>query len=195
MGSVCQALLALALLSGPLSGQSVEQRVRSLGHGTVRLSFAARPGVCADGGDGVRLSRPTMDWEPDCGARVVRVVLGVRDSQVHSVRTYVGGRWIYDGTALDLGTVSPVEAAPYFISLAQRTGTGSIAGDPLLPSVLADSVTIWPSLVKVARNVELPQEIRGRAVFWLGQAAGAAATVELDSIASPQERAVLVGPE
>jgi HEAT repeat protein len=99
---------------------------------------------------------------------------------VHSVRTYVGGRWLPHGSAVDLGTVGAREAAEYFLGLAEQTGVG---GDLLLPAVLADSVTIWPSLVRIARNERLPRKARESAVFWLGQAAGEAAGQALDSIA------------
>jgi hypothetical protein len=58
-----------------------------------------------------------------------------------------------------------------------------VAGDLLLPSVLADSVTIWPSLLRLTRAPGVPRDIRTKAVFWLGQAAGAAAGKALDSIA------------
>jgi len=37
-------------------------------------------------------------------------------------------------------------------AVEERTGDASVAGDPLLPSVLADSVTIWPSLLRLART-------------------------------------------
>jgi len=85
---------------------------------------------------------------------------------------------------VDLGTVGAREAAEYFLALSERGTAGEVDGDPLLPSVLADSVTIWPSLVRVARNTRVSHETRGRAVFWLGQAAGAAAGSALDSIAT-----------
>jgi HEAT repeat protein len=49
---------------------------------------------------------------------------------------------------------------------------------------LADSVTIWPSLLRLARDSALPTERRRTAVFWLSQAAEAAAGTALDSIAS-----------
>jgi HEAT repeat protein len=55
---------------------------------------------------------------------------------------------------------------------------------PILPATLADSVTIWPSLLRLARDRGLPEERRRTATFWLGQAAGAAAGRALDSIAA-----------
>lgn len=176
--------LLVALLPGALTAQSLAQRVGAVGDGTVRVSFAARAGICGDGDNGINVGRSTDEWQPDCEPRLVRVALRLNEHRVYSVRTYVGGRWLPDTTAVDLGTVSPREAAPYFISLAERMGDQSVAGDPLLPSVLADSVTIWPALVRVARSPRISQEIRGRAVFWLSQAAGAAAGQALDSIAT-----------
>lgn len=174
-------LAALVLVPGSLAAQTLAQRVSAAGDGTVRLSFPARAGTCGDGSSGIRLREGNDEWQPDCAPQLVRVALRLSEHRVHSVRAYVGGHWLPDSTVLDLGVVSPREAAPYFISLAERGG--SIAGDPLLPSVLADSVTIWPSLVRVARSPRLSNEIRGRAVFWLSQVASAAAGTALDSIA------------
>jgi HEAT repeat protein len=45
-------------------------------------------------------------------------------------------------------------------------------------------VTVWPALLQIARSVRLPEERRRSAIFWLGQAAGAAVDQALDSIAS-----------
>ena len=179
----CRCLLIAVVLPGSVAAQSLAQRVSAAADGTVRLSFPARAGTCGDGASGINLRHSNEEWQPDCGPRLVRVALRLSEHRVHSVRTYVGGHWLPDSTAHDLGMVSPQEAAPYFISLAERTGDRSIAGDPLLPSVLADSVTIWPLLVRVARNPRLSKQIRGQAVFWLSQAAGAAAGQALDSIA------------
>ena len=164
-----------------LSAQTLAQRVGAVAEGSVRLSFAARAGACGHGSDGVSIGQDSNEWMADCGPRLVRVALGIRNHQVQSVRTYVGGQWLPDRSSTDLGMVRPQVAAEYFIGLAERTT--SIAGDPLLASALADSVTIWPSLLRVARSPRVSQATRGRAVFWLGQAAGAAAGNALDSIA------------
>jgi HEAT repeat protein len=43
-------------------------------------------------------------------------------------------------------------------------------------------VTVWPRLIQLARQPTVPEETRKQAVFWLGQAAGAAAARGLDSI-------------
>jgi HEAT repeat protein len=52
----------------------------------------------------------------------------------------------------------------------------------VLPATLADSVIVWPALLRIARTERLPEDRRRAAVFWLSQAAGEAATRALDSI-------------
>jgi hypothetical protein len=178
------ATVVIAQLAAPLRAQRLSDRMAATVNGSVRLSFAARKGVCGQGNNSINIGHSSDEWQPDCGPRLVRVSVQVADRRVQSVRTYVGGQWVSDPRAVDLGTVSSPEAARYFIALAQDTGA-SISGDKdlLLPAVLADSITVWPSLVKIARNPRASQELRGRAVFWLGQAAGEAAGLALDSIA------------
>jgi HEAT repeat protein len=46
----------------------------------------------------------------------------------------------------------------------------------IFPAVLADSVTIWPDLLKIAKSDHVSRKVRRSAVFWLGEAAGDAAT-------------------
>jgi hypothetical protein len=176
-------LVLIAVLPRGLSAQTLAQRVGAVDEGTVRLSFAARTGICGDWGNGISMRQDSDEWRADCGSRPVRVALRVRDHRVYSVRTYVGGEWLPDRWSTDLGTVRAQEAADYFIGLAGRTGDAGVGGDPLLPSVLADSVIIWPSLLRLARTSGVSRETRSKAVFWLSQAAGAAAGKALDSIA------------
>jgi hypothetical protein len=180
MTSTSRVLLTCLILPTGLSAQTLSQRVGAVDHGTVRLSFAARPGVCGDGGNRITTRDSNDEWEPDCDPRPVRVSLRILAHRVVEVRTYVGGRWRGETAATDLGTVRPQDAAAYFISLAREV---DLTGDPVLPATLADSVTMWPSLLRLARMQNLPEERRRTAVFWLGQAAEAAAGRALDSIA------------
>jgi hypothetical protein len=182
MHPIVRSLLVVAILPASLSAQTLEQRIAGVSGGTVYLSFAARPGVCGSGADNVSTRLVDQDWEHDCEGQPVRVVLRISDHQVIGVRTYVGGRWRVGTAARDIGMVSPQDAAAYFLALAAREV--DLAGDPVLPATLADSVTIWPSLLRLARNRRLPEERRRTAIFWLGQAAGAAAGRALDSIAA-----------
>lgn len=179
-----QAFRHLAILSGLpacLTAQTLQQRIAAVGSGTVHLSYAARPGVCGDGPNRINTDARNGEWEDDRESQPVRVALTLRDRRVVGVRTYVGGRWRAGSAAIDLGTVRPQEAAAYFMGLAERSA--DLTGDPVLPATLADSVTIWPSLLRLARTTHLPRETRRSAVFWLAQVAGRAPALALDSIA------------
>jgi hypothetical protein len=169
------------MLPAHLSGQSLEHRVAALGSGNIQLSFAGRPSICGNGLNNISIPQANDEWVADCEAQPVRVALRVHNGRVVSIRTYVGGRWRSRTSVNDFGTVRPQDAAAYLLKLAAQPG--ELSGDPLLPATLADSVTIWPSLLRLARTQQLPEERRRSAIFWLGQAAGAAAASALDSVA------------
>jgi len=198
---VSQRLLlawAVCALPAASAAQRLGSRVAAAPDGTVRLTFAARPGVCGNGRNiialdcnGGRCGRQhtiTIDGgydrdevEYDCESGPVRVSLTVRDGHAQSLRTYVGGRWVTpsaDAVVTDLGTVSAREAVAFLLELARRED-GRAGEEAILPATLADSVVVWPTLLKLARDDEVPQRTRRQAVFWLGQAAGDAATRDL----------------
>jgi HEAT repeat protein len=109
-------------------------------------------------------------------------VIDRRNGELSDLRFYVGGRWRPPASdVVDLGTVSAREAAEYLLSIAQ-TEKGSIGEKAILPATLADSAEIWPTLLRMARNADLPRRTRTQSVFWLGQAAGDAATANLNSL-------------
>jgi len=174
-------IIAALAFAGAGTAQSLDRRVAAAPDGTVRFSFAARPGVCGNGHNiNIQDSR-NPDWESDCEAGPVRTVLTVSGGKVSRVRSYVGGRWRAGGTGVtDLGTVSAPEAANYLLDLASRAPGGS--NEAVFAATLADSAMIWPALVRLAKNESVPKETRRSAVFWLGQAAGTAATASLDSL-------------
>jgi hypothetical protein len=163
-----------------LLSQNLEHRVSAVLSGTVRLSFAARPGVCGNGANNISVRDQDADWAPDCEQGPVRVSLRVWNHQVVGLRSYVGGQWRPVSETTDLGMVRPQEAAAYFLALAARAP--ELDGDPLLPATLADSVSIWPSLLHIARSTQVPVSRRRAAVFWLSQAAETAAGLALDSV-------------
>ena len=197
-------LLAWVLLAGPAVAQRLGARVAAAADGTVRLSFAARAGVCGDGHNVIALECTggkcgrgrwgrtiTLDHgfddneiEYDCEPGPVRVSLTVRTGRIQSLRTYVGGRWVTpprDAAVTDLGTTSAREAVDFLLGLATRED--SRAGEEaILPATLADSVIVWPMLLKLARDDRAPARTRHQAVFWLGQAAGEAATQDLTDL-------------
>jgi hypothetical protein len=198
------ALLALALSATaavPARAQSIADRVARVQNGTVRLAFALRPDVCGRGnsisaGPRSRMSwgdasdaRRTRDveWDGDCDAGPGRLVLDVRDREVTGLRFYVGGRWRPAGDDVtDLGTVPARAAADYLTHLAER-GDGRPAREAIFPATLVDSAVVWPALLRIARSDTRPRDTRQQAVFWLGQAAGDAATAELSGLVSDDD--------
>ena len=184
-------VLALGVSVG--SAQSLERRVASAPDGTVRFSYAARPGVygngrnviswdCRDGRhcrnqvEGNVSDLDADDWTSACDSGPVRVALTVRSGAVTDLRTYVGGEWRpATGGVTDFGMVGTRDATGYLLALA-RHDAGRASERALFAAVLADSATIWPELLKMAREQTLSRKVRRSAVFWLGQAAESAAT-------------------
>ena len=188
-------LAALAAAAGIAPAQSIASRVARVSNGTVRMSFAAKPGICGSGnsirhsngrggttwGNDWNTSRD-VEWESDCSVGPARVVLDRRNGELADLRFYVGGRWRPAGSdVVDLGTVPAREAADYLVSIAQSE-KGSMGEKAIFPATMADSANIWPAMLRIARNSDLPRSTRTQSVFWLGQAAGDAATANLNSI-------------
>jgi len=193
------AVLSAALLAGSAAaGQGIARRVGAAPDGTVRMTFASRPGVCGDGSHSISFDcadgdcRHHSSWSDDdgdadvtscpCQEGPVRLVLHVEGGKVTRLRAYVGGDWRPAANVTDLGTVGAADAAHYLLELA-RTAPGRPGEEAIFPATLADSVTIWPDLFTLARASDVPTATRKSAVFWIGQAAGEAATKGLDSLA------------
>jgi len=192
---VLTAAALVASATSALGAQTIADRVSRAGNGSVRMSFATRPEVCGRGGnihrggnwhgnfgnDSRNYTRD-VEWDAACDYGPGRLVLDKRDGEIVALRFYVGGRWrpSSDGVT-DLGDVSAKEAADYLVSLAS-TLPGKAGRDAIFPATIADSATVWPALLRLARNDERPRETRKQAVFWLGQAAGEAASAGLDSL-------------
>lgn len=189
------ALTALAVTATLASAQSVASRVARVSDGTVRMSFKVKPGVCGSGnsiwhvggrgrttwGDNWNNSRD-VEYDIECSTGPARLVLDRRGGEITDVRFYVGGQWRPAGSdVVDLGMVPAREAADYLVSLAQGE-KGSMGEKAIFPATLADSADVWPAFLKIARNPDLPHGTRTQAVFWLGQAAGDAATQNLKEI-------------
>jgi hypothetical protein len=198
MTSIAGTALAVlaAIVSLPQTGtaQSIASRVARVSSGTVRMSFATKPGFCGSGnsirygngrgnisGGNWNESRD-VEWDNECSIGPARLVLDRRNGELSDLRFYVGGRWRPAGSdVVDLGTVSAHDAADYLLSIAQ-TDKGSMGSKAIFPATIADSAVIWPALLKLARNADVPRNTRSQSVFWLGQAAGDMATRGLNDL-------------
>ena len=168
------AALALPAAAG---AQNLAQRIASAPDGAVQFTYAARPGVCGNGrtyysingsmwfgsmNDNVLRSDP-------CQPGPVRVVLGRAGKEVVDVNVFVGPAQPSAGAA-DLGAVPAREAAEYLLSLAAKTD-GRPGRDAITPAMLADSATVTPQLLAIARDQSRARETRTSAIGWLNRAA------------------------
>ncbi len=176
-----RALLVAAALGllppAAASAQSLEARVAAAPDGDVRFVFSVRPDVSCDRG---HCRQQGEDWRSACDTGPVRVTLRRRDRRLTGLRVAVGGRGPVS-TGTDLGRVAAPDAVRYLLALAARA-EGDVGGQAIVAATLADSVTIWPDLLRLARNRSVPAQTRRTAVFWTSQAAEAAATRGLDSL-------------
>jgi len=195
-GAIAIALAALAGLSAVAPAQSIASRVARVSNGTVRMSFKVRPGICGSGnsiwhvggrgrttwGDDNWNRSRDVEYDIECSTGPARLVLDRRNGEISDLRFYVGGQWRPAGSdVVDLGMVPAREAADYLVSLAQ-TERGSMGEKAVMPATLADSAEVWPAFLRIARNADVPRSTRTSTVFWLGQAAGEAATANLKII-------------
>jgi hypothetical protein len=165
---------------GSALAQSLAERVARAGDGVVAFQYAARPGVCGDGERYMRLGRSYMGSisssheRSSCEAGPAQVALTVRGGVVERVQTWVGRPRRREGQ--DLGRVSTAEAAQYLVALAQR-GPAGASSKAILPAVIADSATVWPALLTIARDTRTrPRATRTEAAFWLSRYAAGAMT-------------------
>ncbi len=175
------ALLTLGVTPG--RAQSLAGRIEAVRDGTVRIAYAARPGVCGNGDHNISVHSSgdrRGEWEGECESGPVRVAIDRAGGRTTDIRAYVGGRWRANGRATDLGTVSAPEASKWLLALAEQDERAS--EDAIFPATLADSIETWPALLRLARNERTSSKARKSAIFWLGQAAGDAATRGLDDI-------------
>jgi hypothetical protein len=193
-GTALAVLAAVVSLPQTVAAQSIASRVARVANGTVRMTFAAKPGICGSGNSirhdngrgntswGNWNESRDVEWDNECSMGPARVVLDRRNGELSDLRFYVGGRWRPAGSdVVDLGTVSAHDAADYLVSIAQ-TEKGSMGSKAIFPATIADSAVIWPALFRLARNADLPRNTRSQSVFWLGQAAGDVATRGLNDL-------------
>ena len=191
------AAAATGLLApAAMTAQTLEARVAAAPDGEVRFTFTARPDVVGNGrsmiqwscnrgdcrqqADGAIPGGDRDDLRSPCDTGPVRVTLHQRQGRTTSLRVAVGGRTTgLSGT--DLGRVAVSDAVHYLLALAEAS-EGDLGGHAIFAATLADSVIVWPDLLRIARMTRVPLETRRSAVFWVSQAAEVAATRGLDSL-------------
>lgn len=170
------ALVAPTVPVAAAAQASLERRATAAGDAPVQFHFASRDGVCGDGksyvrteddgwygtfsGDGYRMQ--------SCERGPVRVVVVHAGRDLVKVETYAGPLAADPGAATELGAVSTREAVSYLLALA-ATADGKPARDALLPAMLADSSTVTPTLLQIARDQARGRDLRKSAITWLSR--------------------------
>ncbi len=164
-------LVAVLLAPGMLRAQAVTERVGRAPDGTVRMSYAAREGVCGNGSNISMSDDGDRQWKSDCQHGPIRLTFQKSGTTISHIKVRVGGAWRTDAPpATDLGMVPAAEAADFLLKLA---ASGAADGDDaIMGAQLADSVMVWPRLLDLTRNRDLPPKTRQSAIFWVAQAAG-----------------------
>ena len=187
--------VAAMIAAATLPAQSIARRVAQVKDGSVRMSFASRSDVCGNGagnistgngdhrtfssnGSGSTTTSRHNEWEDECESGPVRVAIDVADGKPIALRAYVGGRWRAGTNITDLGTVPAKDAVDYLLDDLARAD-GKVAGQAIFPATIADSVTVWPRLLALAKDASRTKSVRTQAVFWVSQAAGEKATAGL----------------
>lgn len=172
------SVVVLAGIASSANAQSLASRVSAVGNGAVNFHFAARRGVCGDGQRFMRIGRSYHgSWSNDmrntaCDVGPVQVRVTLRDGGVDRVESWVGTMRTRDGR--DLGEFSSKESAQYLLGIASR-GNGGPSAKAILPAVLADSATVWPTLLVIARDsATRSHATRQDAAFWLSRFAASA---------------------
>jgi HEAT repeat protein len=178
--------LLIALSATSTRAQDLARRVTAATAPNVQFHFAARPGVCGDGRTYIRTD--TDSWygsindftrSQPCAEGPVRVVVVRSDREPIRIETFAGTLQS-DSTATDLGRVAAADAANYLMSLA-RTAEGRVGREALMPATLADSATIAPALLAIARDQSRSRDMRRSALSWLSRRSTAR-----DGLAAPE---------
>lgn len=197
-------LATAALLIGCASAPAqspLADRILGAKDGTIRMTYGVRSGICGDGETFIRdRSRGENNvtsfddgnghwngrgWrDRPCEPGPARVSITRSGGSISRIRLYVGGEWGSGGSDVtDLGTVAAPAAARALIALAARERRADKA---IFAATIADSAVVWPDLLTLAKNENVPTANRKDAVFWLSQIAGDEATKGLSELAEDE---------
>jgi len=171
--SVLLASAALAVFLPAPQGSDLPRRIANSPDGLVKMTYAAREGICGDGRtfiadatqpqgyevwftEGMSFSGVMgSDLRSRCVRGPVRLLLVVRDRRVVDVQPFVGPpSAATERPGTELGTVSTADVARYLLDLATR-GSDATVREAIVAATLADSVRIAGQLAAIARNKSL----------------------------------------
>src|SRR5512133_3528974 len=141
-------------------GSDLARRVGSAPDGLVKMTYAARDGICGDGrsfiadassttrgydvwfAEGMSMSGSMSDLGARCTHGPVRLLLVVRDHRVVDVQPFVGpSSAATERAGTELGTVATADVSRYLLDLAAG-GREETARNAIMAASIADSVKI-----------------------------------------------------
>ena len=175
---VALAVAGVSAVAATLGAQSsLRARVEGAGDARVQFRYAARADVC---GLGSSIQVGTSTWintgnsntwnsadRPPCRRGPVVVRITRAGGMIVGIDTEVAPESTPEGVT-DLGMVPAAAAAEYLLDLAARA-EGRPGREAILPAALADSASIWPGLIALAKNGALSRSVRQGAMGWLGR--------------------------
>lgn len=191
-GMLSSLMVLITIGPARTEAQDLGDRVGAV-DGRVTFHYKGRDGLegCGDGNisfDGGNWYRGERNRSPeDCGEGPVLIVLDVDGEEVYDLDVRVGPRVHLDYRGdHDLGRIAAPEAASYLLEVA-RTARRRVAEDAIFPAFIADSATVWPDLIELARDSGRPDDVRSSALFWVGQEAAGVATEGLAQVARDED--------
>ena len=178
------AIASLLAGASTLGAQDLSARINAVRDGMVRFNYASREDVCGDGetmigwnGTHMQFSGNWSDfkdgrtWRERCIPGPLRVTVTRREGRSVRLKVMAGPPVDDRSTVTDLGTVPVASAVRALLDIA-RSESGRGADRAILAASLADSVVVWPELLKLARDDSRPRNVRGEARQWLAWLAG-----------------------
>ncbi|MEQ1690688.1 MAG: HEAT repeat domain-containing protein [Gemmatimonas sp.] len=204
--SAWRGMVLAAFMAASTAGAqpTLATRIEAVKTGRVRLTFAAREGVCGNGMSWFRTRNGSVsisgsingnwsgsrDVDATCDRGPVRLVVVRESGETVELRTYVGGTWKADTGITDLGNVSARAAGAWLLQVAE-SGPMKPARSAITAATITDSVDASSTLLRIAKNEQRPSEVRASALNWLGEVVGDKVSQTLDSIAyEPGDREV-----
>ncbi len=188
MKRIISTIVALLVAAAPVSGQDLVRTVSGMDRGTVRASYATRPGTCGHD-DNVQFgtNRTVINgrWNNQrCVEGPAFLQLEIRNGLVDEAEVRVGMEsWPRAGAAVtDLGRLAATAVASALLELAAdaRDDAGE---DLVFAAVIADSAVLVDPLLRLARMDGIEEDTRKSAVFWLAHATDEDVSGHLEALA------------
>jgi hypothetical protein len=172
--------IGVSLLCAPLQAQTVARNVAAA-EGLVQVIFPTRANICGDGttyiqvmnGRSYRTYTGTASFSSSdrwrdrpCAPGPARALAAVESGQVTRLSVFVGP---VPQTSPQTRTInaSAADAVAWLADLAQKHTTPRVASTAIEAMTFADAPTPWTTILRIARDLDRPRDVRRNAITWL----------------------------